>query len=806
MKPESPLSLRRGLESRLPGFKPASAGSDVQCRYGLSVAAPRPEEPAEAGLNPGSRDSSPRPTGPRRQGRHFWPLALTSAFVLALLAPAAFPQDAPRISALFPAGGKAGETVDVTVKGGNLLGAKEVIVLGPGGVKGEIVGGNATVDQKAKPLFQAKCTTCHEARSPANRSLTPEQWAATVDRMINQRGADIAKPDRDTIVTYLQAMAKAGEVSTRFTIAPDAAPGIREVRIVTLNGATTAYSFEVGSVPETFAKEPNSSPETPQKITFPVVVNGVLAQGGERDFFSFDAKKGRRLVFNLKGYRLNEQSQAYFNPSLYLYDAKGTPLARSNGGRFGLDPVLDWTAPEDGTYTLLVRDLLYKGSPSSVYRLTAGALPYDAVLTPPAGRPGEKVSAHMAASLPVPADPVTVQVPNGVNGLTTVPTPMGDAPFLVRDLPDGGGPLTGPPASAPAVTLPALFKGTIAAAGRTDVFKVKTTKPGEGLELYARRLGSPLRAQVVVKNANGQPVGSQVADGNGDLRLEKVFTEPGEYTVEVTDADGKGGPQFAYAWESIGSGPDFTLTAMPDVVNLGPGARVGVLVRALRRERVSGPIAVSVKNLPPGVTARPAVIPPDDDKAVVLLEAAAGTAAGAASVVTIEGETAGEGDAAGVVRRTARPIEVYRVNNNPKLQTRDSQMVAVIPDTPPFTIQVDVGNTLALQQNEEVPVKVTVQRAEGFKGDLILGVVGTPPGINLRGEFYLPANLSERTILVRADGNARFLKERPRPDLPPMRLIFSARLPGMGDEQMITCAAPITLTAKPEPEKKEAGK
>ena len=718
-------------------------------------------------------------------------LALVFA-TLALASGAAFAQQ-PRISALFPAGGKAGETVEVEIKGGNLLGAKEVVVLGAGGVTGEIVGGNAQVDEKAKPLFQAKCTTCHEARSPANRSLTPQQWAATTDRMITQRGADINKADRDTIVAYLQALARAGQVSARFKIAPNAAPGLREVRLVTLNGATTAFSFEVGTVPEIAAAEPNSKPETPQKLTPPVVVNGVLAQGGERDFFTFDAKKGQRITFNLKGFRLNEQSQAFFNPALYLYDAKGNPLEKSSGGRFELDPVLDWTAPADGSYILLVRDLLYKGSPSSVYRLSVGSLPYDAVLTPAAGRPGQTLSARMMASLPVAQESVTVQVPAGADGVTMVSTPIGDTPFLVRDLPDGGGALSGPAAAAPAVALPALFKSTLASPGRTDVFKVKTAKPNVGLEVYARRLGSPLRAGVVVKNAKGQYVSGRTAVGDEDVRLERAFPQPGEYTVEIIDADGGGGPQFSYAWESTESGPDFELTALPDVVNIGPGARVAVLVRAPRRESIAGPITVSVRNLPPGVTAAPAVIPPDDDKTVVLLTAAPAAAAGGSSVIAVEGQATESGQS---VSRRARPLEIYRVNNNPRFQPRGSQMVALIPDPVPFALSFDVGDTLALVQNEEVPVKVRVQRAEGFKGDVFLSVLGAPPGVNVRGNLIIPANQTEQTLFVRADGNARFLKERPRPDLPPMRLTITGRLPGMADEQMVTCAPPLALKSK----------
>src|SRR5687767_921906 len=68
---------------------------------------------------------------------------------------------APRISALFPAGAKAGETVEVSVRGGGFAGAKQIMVMGANGVTAELVGGGVTVDEKVRPLFQNKCTSCH---------------------------------------------------------------------------------------------------------------------------------------------------------------------------------------------------------------------------------------------------------------------------------------------------------------------------------------------------------------------------------------------------------------------------------------------------------------------------------------------------------------------------------------------------------------------------------------------------------------------------------------------------------------------
>src|SRR4029077_8571976 len=101
-------------------------------------------------------------------------------------------------------------------------------------------GGTATLNArgvKADPadqkLFQAKCTQCHELRGPGSISRTADQWVATVERMIREKGAPIEAADRARIVSYRQAAARASAgLTARVTVAPDAAPGKREVRVV----------------------------------------------------------------------------------------------------------------------------------------------------------------------------------------------------------------------------------------------------------------------------------------------------------------------------------------------------------------------------------------------------------------------------------------------------------------------------------------------------------------------------------------------------------------------------------------------
>ena len=117
---------------------------------------------------------------------------------LLLAVPTAHAQDIPRLSGVFPAGAQAGQTVDVSVRGSALLGAKAVWFARAGGVvdagvTGQIAGGTVAVDASAKPLHQAKCANCHELRSPANRSLSPEQWTDRKSTRLNSSHSTLSR-------------------------------------------------------------------------------------------------------------------------------------------------------------------------------------------------------------------------------------------------------------------------------------------------------------------------------------------------------------------------------------------------------------------------------------------------------------------------------------------------------------------------------------------------------------------------------------------------------------------------------------
>lgn len=360
-------------------------------------------------------------------------IPLLSVLVLLCTPNSLFAQAAPRLNSLFPAGAQVGKMVEVKIQGSDLDGAHTIIVEGDPGIIGKLNAGGGEVDETHKPVFENNCGQCHELRSPSNRSMTGTQWEAVVKRMVRDKGAEISDDDQTKITHYLKSAAKAaGGMTAELEIAPDAQIGLREIRIVGKNGASTAWPFEVTDVADTVETESNNNFEAATSIELPIIVNGVVNSGGDEDYFSFEGLKDERCVFNVKAYRYNRISQQFFNPTIALFDAQGKELARSNGF-YSLDPLIDYTLPEDGTYYLRIRDLLYRGNPDSVYRLTMGVVPYNTYIYPTGGTIGTTIKTTIGGEN-LPETDFEVKLPkNQQPGVTLVRTPYGIFPFFANE-------------------------------------------------------------------------------------------------------------------------------------------------------------------------------------------------------------------------------------------------------------------------------------------------------------------------------------------------------------------------------------
>ena len=110
-----------------------------------------------------------------------------------------------------------------------------------------------------------------------------------------------------------QNPAIAETVTLRVTLATNAEPGEREIRLATPTGLSNPLRFWVGQLPEFTKRETKTVPDaanfrqlrfnneqkavapTEMNITLPAVVNGQILPGGV-DRYRFQARKGLQLV------------------------------------------------------------------------------------------------------------------------------------------------------------------------------------------------------------------------------------------------------------------------------------------------------------------------------------------------------------------------------------------------------------------------------------------------------------------------------------------------------------------------------
>jgi hypothetical protein len=117
-------------------------------------------------------------------------------------------------------------------------------------------------------------------------------------------------------------------------------------------------------------QEPNDDPVTPQAVPRPAAVAGRFHPVGDRDWFSFDAKAGEEMVFELFSRRIGSATDAAILVESVAVDAEGKPqvkeVAFADDGpkefqgltvdQPTLDPILRFKAPAEGRYRVGVRE------------------------------------------------------------------------------------------------------------------------------------------------------------------------------------------------------------------------------------------------------------------------------------------------------------------------------------------------------------------------------------------------------------------------------------------------------------------
>ncbi len=129
-----------------------------------------------------------------------------------------------------------------------------------------------------------------------------------------------------------------------------------------------ADTAEVSRVPfaATVETEPNDLAR-PQVINSVVVLSGRIDPPGDVDVFRVALRKGDKRVFRIESRALGRP----LDPTLRVLDSSGKSLAEvDDTGRNNRDLERSFTAPEDGEYRLIVRDLNERGGSRFAYLMS----------------------------------------------------------------------------------------------------------------------------------------------------------------------------------------------------------------------------------------------------------------------------------------------------------------------------------------------------------------------------------------------------------------------------------------------------
>jgi len=488
-------------------------------------------------------------------------------------------------------------------------------------------------------------------RKTRPKSKEDEAKQKLIDRIQRRLAADNRRP----------ANRSASElVFVEVTVAPDAKPGRREIRVVTARGLTNPMAFYVGQVPEvarrpmktaTFqvlgkehlAQRKRPPEEEEMQVTVPCTMNGQVASG-EVNRYRFAAREGQRLVIAVKARELvpyiADGVPGWFQPVLALCDADGRELAYNDDFRFKPDPALHFEVPADGEYVLTIHDALYRGRDDFLYRITIGEVPFVTSVFPLGGRVGDPASVGIngwnleeARLVPLADDAgpgihrVAAQDEDGFVS-NHVPFELDTLPECFDEEPNDD------PAKAQKVKLPIIVNGRVDRPNDWDVFEVEG-RAGESLvaEVHARRLDSPVDSFLKVTDAKGEVLafnddhldaGSGMNTHHADSYLMVELPADGQCFVHLGDTTQQGGEECGYRLRISRPRPDFALRVVPPSLGIRRKGSGAVSVYALRKDGFDGAIRLRLRDLPEGLVSRPVTLPAAKDTARLPVKSTSG--------------------------------------------------------------------------------------------------------------------------------------------------------------------------------------
>ena len=574
----------------------------------------------------------------------------------------------------------------------------------------------------------------------------------------------------------------ASAVRVRVKVSADCPLGEHPVRVRTAGGITELKTFYVGPFPVVSRVKPKDG-EPPQKLPLNCTIASSVPNESQ-EIYTVDAKKGQRLSAEIESMRLG---RGFYDPYIEILDTKGFILSRSDDTKlFIQDCYASAVVPEDGTYTIKVRETSY-GS-IGLYRMHVGTFARPTAVYPGGGQVGQNLevkfidqaTGDFVQMLKIP-EPVSFQL---TDGRMNQPNLRDFGIFAKRDgvvapswnrlrISDFPNALEVEPNNSRAeaklieAPMPLALNGIIEKPGDEDWFRFNAKK-GQRYEvrLYGRKLRSPLDSVMNVYDKNGKSLASNDDSGGPDSYFGWTVPSDGEYLLRVRDHLQNGGPDYVYRVEFQPVKPTLSLY-VPDVsrynthtrksVIVARGNRFPLVIRP-RRGNFGGALKMEMKDFPAGITLHSDEMASNKSALTLVFEAAPDAPiAGTLADITATLKTDQPNPVNGGVWQNYDLVQ--RGNNGVYYRTWVDRIAVAVIEELPYKIRIETPRA-PLVQSGTLPVKVIVERKEGFKGAISIrlqldqGFTTRPPGLSCPSSISIPADKTEAIYNFSANGGA----------------------------------------------------
>ncbi len=511
----------------------------------------------------------------------------------------------------------------------------------------------------------------------------------------------------------------AAEVTFRLTVPADVPVGVNAIRVATPGGTSALKLFLVDDIPSLAQKGGNTTPANAQELTLPIAVDGSipsLAHG----YYKFQAAAGQVISIEVLARRigsaLDPMIRLLDSKGRELSYSDDVPGLRADSqlcykfetvGEYVLE-VRDirYQGGANHYYRLRIGDFpcVTTPYPMGVKRGSGATVAFA----------GAHIDNIAPTKVNVPADApfdwINVgakRVGGKTSGLATLAISNSEE-FVEKEPNDDA-------KQSNRVQLGASVNGRFEKPGDVDRY-VFTAKKGQKFTFtgITRRQGAPTSLIMRLLKADGGQVAIKDDFGVTDSVIAYAFPADGDYTLLVQDLHRRGGSSFAYRVTAAATQTGFVLNASANSLNIAAGGTAFVTVTSVRKG-YNGAIAVAAVDLPKGITSSPTVIGPGLNTVVLTLQSAADAPVGKVNPIRIVGTAKiGESDF-----QTTASIETAlkaALNAVPWPPTTLTESVAVgVGPKAQISLRTEPAQ-LVFGRDLKATVKIIAARQKGFDG------------------------------------------------------------------------------------------